>query len=124
MAVPAAGRCASLEKPMEKLEILPSPKLRGRLILGALAILLVWAVTLVPAVRTWNDPRADRFQLMPVLWASVTLLPLGLSALAGSVFGSGMGLRRARLHLLIAGGCLSLVALLEIFRRVSILMDG
>jgi len=109
---------------MEKLEILPSPKLRGRLILGAVAILLVWTVTLVPAIKTWNDPRTDGFQLMPVFWASVTLLPLGLSALAGSVFGSGLGLRRARLHLLIAGGFLSLVALLEIFRRVSILMDG
>jgi hypothetical protein len=109
---------------MEKLEILPSPKLRGRLILGALAILLVWAATLVPAIRTWNDRRADGFQLLPVFWASITLLPLGLSALAGSVFGSGMGLRRARLHLLIAGGFLSLVALLEIFRRISILVDG
>jgi hypothetical protein len=109
---------------MEKLEILPSPKLRGRLILGAVAILLVWALTLVPAIKTWNDPRVDGFQLMPVFWASVTLLPLGLSALAGSVFGSGLGLRRARLHLLIAGSFLSLVALLEIFRRVSILMDG
>jgi hypothetical protein len=52
------------------------------------------------------------------------LLPLGISALAGAISGSATGIRRARLHLMVAAALIGLVILLDIFRRMLIALDG
>jgi len=64
--------------------------LRSGLVLGGAALLLIWAASWIPVIRSWNDPSADGFQVIPLFWATITMLPLGLAdgALAGRRFGA------------------------------------
>jgi hypothetical protein len=109
---------------MERSETKLSLNLRAGVILGAAILLLIWAASSIPLFTGWNEPRADGFQIVPLFWASITLLPLGASALAGGISGHDKGMRRARLHLMIAAGLLGVVVLLDVFRRMMIVMGS
>ena len=89
------------------------------LILGALVLLAIWGVAMIPLFERWGDPRADGFHLIPTFWATITALPLGVIALVGGVSGTEKGVRRARTSLMIAGGLAVVVAALEIVRRLA-----
>ena len=108
---------------MTQPEAKPSPKLRALLLLAGAALLLVWGATLPMAVNAIRDPRGDAFELIPAFWATLTALPLGVMMLIGGITGSDRSVQRGRTALIVAGGLLVLVLLLEILRRVSILMD-
>ncbi len=97
--------------------------LRSGLVLGGAALLLIWAASWIPVIRSWNDPRADGFQVIPLFWATITTLPLGIVALIGGISGSEARVRRARKSLMIAGGLLGLVVVLDIFRRMSMMIE-
>ncbi len=101
-----------------------TPKLRAVFILAAVIMLSIWGFTLIPVVKSWNDPRADGFQMIPVFYATLTLLPLGFFALAGGISGHGEKVVLARLSLIIAAGLLVLGLMLEILRRMSEVMGG
>jgi hypothetical protein len=100
-----------------------SPKLRAGAIASGIVMLLLWVASWKPVVDSWGDPRADGFQLIPLFWASLTALPLGLIALSGAISGSEKGWHRAKTSLIIAGALLGLVVVLEIVRRISELTD-
>jgi hypothetical protein len=109
---------------MHQLQTKASPNLRTGIVLGAVVLLALWGASAIPAVKNWNNPREDGFSLLPLFWASLTLLPLGISALAGAIAGSEASIRRARLHLMVAAALIGLVILLDIFRRMLIALDG
>jgi hypothetical protein len=101
----------------------PSAKLRGGAIAAGIVMLVIWLASWKPVIDSWGDPRADGFQLIPLFWASLTALPLGLIALSGAISGTEKGWYRAKTSLIIAGALLALVAVLEIVRRISELSD-
>lgn len=76
---------------------------RWPLIGGALATLGVWIASATPILETWNYPYSDGFEAIPFFYASLSFLPLGLSALFGAFRGDASGLERARRHLSYAG---------------------
>jgi hypothetical protein len=80
---------------MDQPQTKASPNLRVGLVLGAVVLLALWGASAIPAVKSWNDPREDGFSLRPLFWASLTLLPLGISALACAIAGGAAGIRRA-----------------------------
>jgi hypothetical protein len=109
---------------MEQAETGASPKLRAAFIVGAAVMLALWGVSLIPAIENWNNPREDGFSFIPAFYATFIALPIGLVALAGGIYGRGKSVEYARLAL-IAGACLLvLILLLDIFRRVSAIMDA
>jgi len=96
-----------------------SPQLRAGFALAGAVLLALWGASLIPAIAATRDPRGDAFDLLPAFWATLTLLPIGLVALAGGISGAGQPMRRARNALTIGAGLLVLVLALEIFRRLS-----
>src|SRR5262245_51169906 len=76
---------------MEQPQILATPMRRAGLALGAVALLAVWGVSAIPVAQNWNNPNEDGFSFVPLFWVSLTLLPLGISILAGVVSGSENG---------------------------------
>ena len=80
-------------------DTITSPRRRGAFIVAALFMLALWCWLLVPAIESWNDPRADGFQLIPAFRATVVLLPLSLIALLGGISGRGRYAARANLVL-------------------------
>jgi hypothetical protein len=108
---------------MEDRPFKPPLKLRVAAIAAGTVMLLLWLASWQPLIATWGDPQSDGFQLIPLFWASLTLLPLGLIALSGGISGTEKGTRRAQTSLIIAGALLVLVGVLEIVRRISQLSD-
>jgi hypothetical protein len=108
---------------MENQPFKPKSKLRAGAIAAGIVMLLAWLASWKPAIDGWGNPQANGFQLIPLFWASLTLLPLGLIALAGGIAGTEKGLYRAQTSLIIAGALLVLVGVLEIVRRISELSD-
>ena len=100
-----------------------SPMLRVGFIFAGMALLALWGVSLMPAITNWNNPKEDGFSLVPAFWATLTALPLGLSATLGGISGRDKAIRRARIQLILAAGLLLLVAMIEVFRWMLILMD-
>lgn len=82
-------------------------------------MLAIWGWSLVPAIQNWNDPREDGFSLVPGFYATITVLPLGLMILLGSIVGRGKYARRARVALVIGIALLVLMTALEILRRMN-----
>ena len=109
---------------MENPEIEALPKARALVLIGAAVVLALWLASFIPVIEHWNNLRAKGFHLIPAFWASITLLPLGLSALAGGLSGREKGIRRARRHLVAAAILLGMVALLEVFQRLVILWES
>jgi len=108
---------------MEKQPYKPSSKLRAGAIAAGIVMLLLWLASWKPLVDSWANPQHNGFQLIPLFWASLTLLPLGLIALSGGIGGTEKGIYRAQTSLIIAGALVVLVGALEIVRRISELSD-
>jgi hypothetical protein len=66
----------------------------------------------------------DQTDIRPRLWATVSLLPLGLIALAGGISGRGKRAAKARTAFAIGAGLFVLGLLLEDFRYFSEMMLG
>jgi hypothetical protein len=100
-------------------DLVPTPKLRAVFLAGAAVMLTLWGWGLTPAIQNWNNPREDGFSLVPAVYGTITMLPLGLMMLIGGVSASATSARRARVALVIAIALLVLMAALEILRRMS-----
>jgi peptidoglycan/LPS O-acetylase OafA/YrhL len=97
-----------------------APPRRAGFILAGVALLALWGASLMPAIANWNNPNEDGFSLVPAFAATLTALPLGLSATFAGVSGRDQAMRRARIHLVLAAALLLLVAMLELLRRLSV----
>jgi hypothetical protein len=86
---------------------------RPALIAGAVAVLGVWGLSATPLIESLKNPYADGFDAIPFFYASLTLLPLGLSVLAGAMSRRDSSRERARQHLLI---CVALLAFALLFK--------
>jgi len=95
------------------------PRLRVLALIAGMLMLGLWAWALILGIAVLRDPRGDPFGLIPVFWASVTALPLGLIAFWGGIRGGEQRLRRARTALTVAAILCAMAAVLEIVRRLS-----
>ena len=96
-----------------------APLLRAAFVLAGMVLLALWGASLMPAIANWNNSNEDGFSLVPAFAASVTALPLGLSATFDGLSGRDKAMRRARVHLVLAAALLLLAAMLELLRRLS-----
>jgi hypothetical protein len=87
--------------------------LRGRYILAGVMMLGLWGAGLAQSARDGTV-----FNIVTAVLASVTFLPLGLITLWGGVFGSELGMQRARNALFAGASLLMLVVIAEILRRM------
>ena len=91
-------------------EIAASPKLRAVFAVAAAVMLAFWGWSLVPPIANWGNPNEDGFSYVPVFYATITCLPIGLYLLIGAIAGHGRYVRRARIAFIIAVGIIIVVA--------------
>jgi hypothetical protein len=101
----------------------PSRALRAALIVAGLALLALWGASAIPVISNWNNPSDDGFSAVPVFYATLTVLPIGIVVLAGALNGTPRGMRTARGGLIAAGIVLGLLALFFAFMLFATLMN-
>ncbi len=101
-----------------------SPGLRAVFFAVAAATLGLWGASLIPPIQSWGDPREDGFSYVPLFWATLTMLPVGVYLLAGGISGRGKAVARARTALFIGCGFLFIVVAFLIFQHIANSMDG
>ena len=79
----------------------PNQTLRTILVVGAIAVLGIWAWTWMPVAQAWNDPSDGGFSAIPAVMATFTLLPLGTFALFKALRGGTDDLKEARITLIV-----------------------
>jgi hypothetical protein len=99
-----------MQKPVPAVE---SQKLRGRYILAGVMMLGLWGASLAQLVHD-----STVFNIVTVVFASLTFLPLGLVALQGGISGNERGMNRARTALFASASLLALTVVVEILRRM------
>lgn len=92
----------------------PNQSLRILVVIGALAMLGVWAWAWTPAIEAWDNPSDGGFSAIPGVMATFTLLPLGLFALFNALQNGRGQLKSAVIALIAAVGLLAAVAGIEI----------
>ncbi len=101
----------------------PSRALRAAFIVAGLALLALWGASTIPLVENWNNPNEDGFHAVPVFYASITVLPIGLVVLIGAIKWGPRGRRWARGGSIAAGVVLALLAPFLGFMQLAIVMD-
>jgi len=101
-----------------------SAALRLSFLAIAAATLALWVASLIPAIQNWNNPNEDGFSLIPVFYATLTMLPVGLFLLAGAIIGRGKWTARARKALFIGLALLCLVIAFKILQFFANGPDG
>src|SRR5690348_11066702 len=104
---------------MEQTAVGASPKWRAVFCVIAVATLGLWALSLVPAIKNWNNPNEDGFSLVPGFYATIIFRPCGFCALVGAISPQGRRFTRARTASFIGGGFLVLVGLFELLALMS-----
>ncbi len=102
----------------------PFAALRAGFFAVAAATLALWVASLVPAIENWNNPNEDGFSMIPAVYASITMLPVGLYLLAGGIAGRGKWAARARKALFIGIALLFVVAAFKILQFFANGSDG
>jgi hypothetical protein len=69
--------------------------LRAAFIGAGVVLIALWGASVMVALASWNDPKEDGFTLVPAFWATLTALPLGLSATISGMSGRDQAMRRA-----------------------------
>ena len=95
--------------PMDQLNTTALARLRIVFVTAAAIMLALWGWSLVRPIQTWGDPYEDGFSYVPLFWATITCLPVGLFLIAGALFPHGRPLGRARTSLWLAGALIGLV---------------
>jgi hypothetical protein len=103
---------------MNQTDIIASPKLRAAFFLGAVFMLGIWGWSPVPAIESRNNPNEDGFSFIPAFYGTLTLLPLGLIALAGGISGSGKSVARGRTALIIGLAMIAVIAAFQVFAGI------
>ena len=101
-----------------------SPALRATFFAVAAATLALWVASLIPAIQNWNNPNEDGFSIIPAVYASITMLPVGLFLLAGAIIGRGKWTAHARKALFIGLALLCLVIAFKILQFFANGPDG
>jgi hypothetical protein len=96
-----------------------SPRLRIIFAVGAAIMLALWGWSLVPPIQNWGNPNEDGFSYVPLFWATITCLPVGLFLLAGAIIGRGRPVARARHALWLGGALIALVVAFLIFQHIA-----
>ncbi len=104
---------------MDQANITASAQLRVVFLVAGAIMLALWGWSLVPPIQSWGNPNEDGFSYVPLFWATITCLPVGLYLLAGAVFGRGRPVARARTALLLGGGLIFLVLAFLIFQQIA-----
>lgn len=92
----------------------PNQGLRILAVIGAMAVLGVWAWAWTPAVEAWNDPSDGGFSAIPGVMATFTLLPLGVFALFNALQNGRGQVKSALIALIVCAGLLAAVAGIEL----------
>lgn len=105
-------------------EITASPTLRARFAVAASIMLALWGWSLVPPIENWRNPNEDGFSYVPVFFATITCLPVGIYLLVGAIAGHGRYVGRARIAFFIAAGITLLVLTFLVFQHIANNNDG
>jgi len=100
-----------------------SRALRATFIVAGVVLLALWGASALPIVDNWNNPNEDGFDAIPVFYASLTVLPIGLVVLAGAIQGSASSMRRARGGLIAAAVVLGILVLFLGFMQLATVMN-
>lgn len=104
---------------MDRADVTASPRLRVVFLVVAAIMLALWGWSLGPPIHSWGDPNEDGFSYVPLFWATITCLPVGLYLIAGAAFGRGRPLARARRALWLGGALTVLVVAFLIFQQIA-----
>jgi len=99
--------------------VLVDLKLRARYMLAGAVMLALWGASLVALFRD-----VDTVHILMTAGATITVLPLGVIALLGALWGSEANMRRAQMALFAAGCLLFLIVLVEVIRRIAFAAGG
>jgi hypothetical protein len=105
-------------------EITASPGLRARFAVAAAIMLALCGWSLVPPIENWGNPNEDGFSYVPVFFATITCLPVGIYLLVGAIAGHGRYVRRARIAFFIAAGITLLVVTFLVVQHIANNNDG
>jgi hypothetical protein len=98
--------------------------LRARFAVAASIMLALWGWSLVPPIENWRNPNEDGFSYVPVFFATITCLPVGIYLLVGAIAGHGRYVSRARIAFFIAAGITLLVLTFLVFQHIANNNDG
>src|SRR5579872_476873 len=104
---------------MDRASITASPGLRCVFVAMCGIMLALWGWSLVPPIQTWGNPNEDGFSYVPLFWATLTCLPVGLFLLGGAIAGRGPHVARARIALFLGGALVFLVIAFLIFQHIA-----
>jgi hypothetical protein len=96
-----------------------SSTLRAAFLAVGAGNLALWCASLIPPYQSWGNPNEDGFSYIPLFYATLTTLPVGIYLLIGAVAGQGKPVRRARKALYIGIGLLVLVVGFWIFQYIA-----
>ena len=92
----------------------PNQGLRILVVVGAIAMLGVWAWAWMPAIEARNDLSDGGFSAIPGVMATFTLLPLGVFALFNALQNRPGQLKSASIALIVCVVLVAAVAAIEI----------
>ena len=96
-----------------------SPTLRAAFLAVGAGNLALWFASLIPPYQSWGNPNEDGFSYIPVFYATLTTLPVGIYLLIGAIIGQGKPVRRARKALYIGIALLVIVVGFRIFQYIA-----
>jgi hypothetical protein len=100
-------------------DITATAKQRVVFVIVAAVMLALWGLSLIPPIQSWGNPHEDGFSYVPLFWATVTCVPIGVCLLLGAVAGRGAQVARARTALLLGGGLVFIVVAFLIFQHIA-----
>ena len=109
---------------MDQTEITASPARRIIFVVAAAVMLALWGWSLIPPIENWGNPNEDGFSYIPVFYATLTCLPVGLYLLVGAIAGRGRHVARPRTALYLGGGLPVLVMAFLVFQHIANSNDG
>jgi hypothetical protein len=104
---------------MDQTDITASSRLRIIFAAVAAIMLALWGWSLGAPIHSWGDPNEDGFSYVPLFWATITCLPVGLYLVARAIIGRGRPLARARTALWLGGALTVLVVAFLIFQQIA-----
>lgn len=84
----------------------------------------LWAWSFASPIENWGNPNEDGFSYVPLFYATIFCLPLGIFLVVGAMAGHGRYVRRARIAFVIASVITFIVATFLIIQHVANNNDG
>jgi hypothetical protein len=104
---------------MQQADIAVPPVLRASFAVVAISMFALWGWSLIPPIESWGNPHEDGFSYVPVFWATLTCLPVGVFLAIGAAVGHGRHAARGLTALLCGSVLLLLVVAFLMLQYVN-----